>query len=138
MASRNRNEPLPRNPQRPVPPLEKPPRGCTEITDERLDEYLNKATADELRILLIKGWNAGAFRLYVKSSEGAEEEGLEIDDVFPWPPGSGGSETPTTAAKKSRTRKAAKKTAGKLTRKAKKTGSKVAKRAASKKTTRKR
>lgn len=104
MAARGRKESLPRNPQRPVPPREKPPRGCIEITDEQLDEYLNKATPEQLRTLLIKGWNAGAFRLYVRSAGGTEGAELEIDDVLPWPPGGGVSST-TRALKKEAAKK---------------------------------
>ncbi|WP_162199866.1 hypothetical protein [Pyrinomonas methylaliphatogenes] len=102
-----------------MPPREKPPRGCIEITDEQLDEYLNKATPEQLRTLLIKGWNAGAFRLYVRSAEGTEGAELEIDDVLPWPPGGGVSST-TRALKKKAAKKSTKRMTGKKASKAKK------------------
>lgn len=84
---------LPRNSNLPTPPYEKPPQGYDPIPGEELEERLSNASKEDLILLLVKGWNAGAYTIYEKSAslEGGEDENgddppYETDEIVGWPP----------------------------------------------------
>ena len=88
-------ETLPRNPNLPTPPYQKPPQGYDPIPGDELEARLSNASKEDLILLLVKSWNAGALTIYEKSAddtnlEGGEDENgdppYETDEINGWPP----------------------------------------------------
>ncbi|MER3427592.1 MAG: hypothetical protein C4334_05750 [Pyrinomonas sp.] len=135
-------ERVPRDPNKPTPPYEKPPKNCRPLGGDEIEAKLKQASHGELVTLLVKGWNAGFFRIYERLDQPAraaavnalmleaETSTLEIDDGAGWPPGGGSSGPTKSVAKKGAGKKKAKQASGKEASRTKESAKKTARKRA--------